>query len=54
VPNAAAALDLVRSELRAGDVVLVKASRSASLERIAVAIAEDDRSDLQGTGGGTG
>ena len=54
VPDAATALELLRSELRAGDVVLVKASRSASLERIAVAIAEDDRSDMHGTGGGTG
>jgi UDP-N-acetylmuramoyl-tripeptide--D-alanyl-D-alanine ligase len=54
VPDAAAALDVLRGELRAADVVLVKASRSASLERVAAAIAEDDRSETQGDGGGAG
>lgn len=51
VPDAEAALDLLRSELRPGDVVLVKASRSASLERVGQAIAED-RSEH--TAGGPG
>ncbi|TAM89901.1 MAG: UDP-N-acetylmuramoyl-tripeptide--D-alanyl-D-alanine ligase [Jatrophihabitans sp.] len=41
VPDAAAALALLRAEIGPGDVVLVKASRAASLERIALAIAED-------------
>lgn len=35
VPDAAAALALLRAEVRAGDVVLVKASRAFGLERIA-------------------
>ena len=41
VPDADAATALLRSELRAGDIVLVKASRAASLERVALAIADD-------------
>jgi UDP-N-acetylmuramoyl-tripeptide--D-alanyl-D-alanine ligase len=41
VPDADAAITLLRSELRRGDVVLVKASRAASLERVALAIADD-------------
>jgi UDP-N-acetylmuramoyl-tripeptide--D-alanyl-D-alanine ligase len=41
VPDAEAAVRALRNELRAGDVVLVKASRAASLERVAMAIAED-------------
>jgi UDP-N-acetylmuramoyl-tripeptide--D-alanyl-D-alanine ligase len=40
VPDVAAALDLLRAELRPGDVVLVKASRSAGLERLAAALLE--------------
>lgn len=36
-----AALEVLRAEVRPGDTVLVKASRSASLERIAIALAED-------------
>ena len=39
VPDADAATALLRSELRAGDIVLVKASRAARLERVALAIA---------------
>ena len=34
------AVELLRAELRAGDVVLVKASRSAGLERVAAALLE--------------
>ena len=41
VPDAEAAIELLRGELRGGDIVLVKASRSASLERVALAIADD-------------
>jgi UDP-N-acetylmuramoyl-tripeptide--D-alanyl-D-alanine ligase len=41
VPDADAAIALLRDELRRGDVVLVKASRAASLERVALAIADD-------------
>ncbi|MER5884492.1 UDP-N-acetylmuramoyl-tripeptide--D-alanyl-D-alanine ligase [Streptomyces sp. NPDC001941] len=38
VSDARAAVDLLRSELRPGDVVLVKASRSVGLERVALAL----------------
>ncbi|MFF4529964.1 UDP-N-acetylmuramoyl-tripeptide--D-alanyl-D-alanine ligase [Streptomyces sp. NPDC001407] len=38
VSDAQAAVDLLRSELRPGDVVLLKASRSAGLERVAAAL----------------
>jgi UDP-N-acetylmuramoyl-tripeptide--D-alanyl-D-alanine ligase len=41
VPDSDAAIALLRDELRPGDVVLVKASRAASLERVALAIAQD-------------
>ena len=41
VPDADAAIELLRNELEPGDVVLVKASRAASLERVGMAIAED-------------
>ncbi|MGD9620920.1 MAG: UDP-N-acetylmuramoyl-tripeptide--D-alanyl-D-alanine ligase [Mycolicibacterium sp.] len=41
VPDADAALALLRAELRAGDVVLVKASKSAGLGRLAEALAAD-------------
>ncbi|OKK19206.1 UDP-N-acetylmuramoyl-tripeptide--D-alanyl-D-alanine ligase [Streptomyces sp. CB00455] len=40
VSDAQAAVDLLRSELRPGDVVLVKASRSVGLERVALALLE--------------
>jgi UDP-N-acetylmuramoyl-tripeptide--D-alanyl-D-alanine ligase len=40
VPDVAAALELLRAELRPGDVVLVKASRAAGLERLAAALLE--------------
>ncbi|MCB5179378.1 UDP-N-acetylmuramoyl-tripeptide--D-alanyl-D-alanine ligase [Streptomyces antimicrobicus] len=42
VSDAQAAVDLLRSELRPGDVVLVKASRSAGLERVAQALLEGE------------
>jgi UDP-N-acetylmuramoyl-tripeptide--D-alanyl-D-alanine ligase len=40
VSDADAAVELLRSELRPGDVVLVKASRSVGLERVADALVE--------------
>jgi UDP-N-acetylmuramoyl-tripeptide--D-alanyl-D-alanine ligase len=42
VPDADGAIALLRAELHDGDVVLVKASRAASLERVALGIAEDE------------
>ena len=45
VPDADAALELLRAELRPGDVVLVKASRSAGLERVAAALLEPPLGD---------
>ncbi|MCX5196786.1 UDP-N-acetylmuramoyl-tripeptide--D-alanyl-D-alanine ligase [Streptomyces sp. NBC_00249] len=42
VSDAQAAVDLLRSELRPGDVVLVKASRSIGLERIAQALLDSE------------
>jgi UDP-N-acetylmuramoyl-tripeptide--D-alanyl-D-alanine ligase len=42
VSDAQAAIDLLRSELRPGDVVLVKASRSVGLERVALALLEGE------------
>lgn len=44
VSDAQAAIDLLRGELRPGDVVLVKASRSIGLERVAMALLEQDAS----------
>ncbi|MGI9197419.1 MAG: UDP-N-acetylmuramoyl-tripeptide--D-alanyl-D-alanine ligase [Candidatus Nanopelagicales bacterium] len=41
VPDAAAALDILRAELQPGDVVLVKASRSVGLDSVATALLED-------------
>jgi UDP-N-acetylmuramoyl-tripeptide--D-alanyl-D-alanine ligase len=41
VPDVPAALDLLRAELRPGDVVLVKASRAAGLERLAAALLDE-------------
>ncbi len=38
--DAQAAIDLLRKQLRPGDVVLVKASRSVGLERVAQTLAE--------------
>ncbi len=45
VPDVEAAIELVRAQVRPGDVVLVKASRSVGLERVAEAL-------LEGTGAG--
>ncbi|MCF6523024.1 UDP-N-acetylmuramoyl-tripeptide--D-alanyl-D-alanine ligase [Streptomyces sp. JJ36] len=42
VSDAQAAVDLLRRELRPGDVVLVKASRSAGLERVALGLLEGE------------
>ena len=41
VPDVAAAVDLLRAELGPGDVVLVKASRSEGLERVAAALLDE-------------
>ncbi len=38
VPDVAAAVDMLQREVRPGDVVLVKASRAAGLERVALAL----------------
>jgi UDP-N-acetylmuramoyl-tripeptide--D-alanyl-D-alanine ligase len=40
-PDADAATQQLRAELRAGDIVLIKASRSAGLERVALALTGD-------------
>ncbi|MFK4067977.1 UDP-N-acetylmuramoyl-tripeptide--D-alanyl-D-alanine ligase [Streptomyces sp. NPDC029674] len=48
VSDAQAAVDLLRSELRAGDVVLVKASRSVGLERVATALLDDTAVSSEG------
>jgi UDP-N-acetylmuramoyl-tripeptide--D-alanyl-D-alanine ligase len=42
LPDADAAIAVLREQLEPGDVVLVKASRSAGLERVAAALLEDD------------
>ncbi|HEY9373928.1 UDP-N-acetylmuramoyl-tripeptide--D-alanyl-D-alanine ligase [Streptomyces sp.] len=47
VSDAQAAVDLLRRELRPGDVVLVKASRSVGLERVALALL-DSESEVTG------
>jgi UDP-N-acetylmuramoyl-tripeptide--D-alanyl-D-alanine ligase len=46
VPDVDAAVALLRQELAPGDVVLVKASRSAGLERVAAALLEDGLGDF--------
>jgi UDP-N-acetylmuramoyl-tripeptide--D-alanyl-D-alanine ligase len=50
VSDAQAAVDLLRSELRPGDVVLVKASRSIGLERVAVALLDGSGIPAEGRG----
>ncbi len=44
VPDADAAIALVRAEIRPGDTVLVKASRSVGLEQVAIALLDEDGS----------
>jgi UDP-N-acetylmuramoyl-tripeptide--D-alanyl-D-alanine ligase len=46
VPDTDAAITLLRAQVRPGDVVLVKASRSASLERVAVALGDEMAPDV--------
>ncbi|RFU83563.1 UDP-N-acetylmuramoyl-tripeptide--D-alanyl-D-alanine ligase [Streptomyces triticagri] len=50
VSDAQAAVDLLRSELRPGDVVLVKASRSVGLERVALALLDTASAEGQVAG----
>ncbi|WP_329017442.1 UDP-N-acetylmuramoyl-tripeptide--D-alanyl-D-alanine ligase [Streptomyces sp. NBC_00690] len=52
VSDAQAAVDLLRSELRPGDVVLVKASRSVGLERVAQALLDSAAMPTDGQGAG--
>ncbi|MBF9070986.1 UDP-N-acetylmuramoyl-tripeptide--D-alanyl-D-alanine ligase [Streptacidiphilus fuscans] len=44
VPDADSAIELLREQVRPGDVVLVKASRSVGLERVAAALLTQDAS----------
>ena len=46
VSDAQAAVDLLRSELRPGDVVLVKASRSVGLEKVALSLLETTEGEV--------
>jgi UDP-N-acetylmuramoyl-tripeptide--D-alanyl-D-alanine ligase len=49
VPTVEEAVELVTQEVRAGDVVLVKASRAAGLERVAAALMSEDRDKVTNT-----
>ncbi|MFG1806588.1 UDP-N-acetylmuramoyl-tripeptide--D-alanyl-D-alanine ligase [Streptomyces sp. NPDC049040] len=49
VSDAEAAIDLLRAEVRPGDVVLVKASRSVGLEAVALALTGGGPGDLGGS-----
>jgi len=51
VSDAEAAVDLLRAQVRPGDVVLVKASRSVGLESVALALTETGASGLGGFDG---
>jgi UDP-N-acetylmuramoyl-tripeptide--D-alanyl-D-alanine ligase len=51
VSDAEAAIDLLRGEVRPGDVVLVKASRSVGLESVALALTEAEPDDPGGHDG---
>jgi UDP-N-acetylmuramoyl-tripeptide--D-alanyl-D-alanine ligase len=53
VPDVGSALALLRAEVRPGDVVLVKASRSSGLERLAEALLADVPHGDRGEGVGT-
>ncbi|MDJ0341084.1 UDP-N-acetylmuramoyl-tripeptide--D-alanyl-D-alanine ligase [Streptomyces sp. H10-C2] len=46
VSDAETAIDLLRSELRPGDVVLVKASRAVGLERVALALLDGTEGEV--------
>ncbi|WP_326599500.1 UDP-N-acetylmuramoyl-tripeptide--D-alanyl-D-alanine ligase [Streptomyces sp. NBC_01803] len=48
VSDAQAAVELLRGELRPGDVVLVKASRAVGLERVALQLADDAAGAVDG------
>jgi UDP-N-acetylmuramoyl-tripeptide--D-alanyl-D-alanine ligase len=50
VPDAAAAVSTVRDRVRAGDVVLVKASHSIGLERVALALTGEQPLDTRAAG----
>lgn len=52
VPDVDAAVALLRAELRPGDVVLVKASRAAGLERVAQALLDGIGAEGAGNAGG--
>jgi UDP-N-acetylmuramoyl-tripeptide--D-alanyl-D-alanine ligase len=54
VSDAEAAIDLLREELRPGDVVLVKASRSVGLESVALALVEQAPGGAGGFAGSGG
>ncbi len=54
VPDHEAALDWLREQLRPGDIVLVKASRAAALERVAAALLENASSGADGADGADG
>lgn len=51
VQDAGEAIAVLRQELQPGDVVVVKASRAASLERVALAIADDAMTPDEQSGG---
>ncbi|MEU5833543.1 UDP-N-acetylmuramoyl-tripeptide--D-alanyl-D-alanine ligase [Streptomyces diacarni] len=51
VSGTEAAVDLLRDQLRAGDVVLVKASRSVGLEKVAAALLEGTAGSAHEAGG---
>jgi UDP-N-acetylmuramoyl-tripeptide--D-alanyl-D-alanine ligase len=50
VPDVESAVALLRAELRPADVVLVKASRAARLERVAQAVAAGEQGQESGSG----
>ena len=54
VPDAATAVSAVRDRVRAGDVVLVKASHSIGLERVALALTGEQPLDIPAAGANEG